>query len=207
MTDAQDLEEGGRPRKKGVDRIEEPARALVLVPDLRQRGARDDAAATTQRDLEARLEEASGLANAIDLDVHATSPVPVSQPKPATLFGAGKVEEIGETVKEEGIDLVIVDHALTPIQQRNLGAMDGHIEEVYTGHNVVKAYNGERAAKETFDEISQPLPARQILSGEAETNSSDCAIGAATTRSTCFCWLVALIEALMRSVAAQPLSW
>ena len=61
--------------------------------------------------------------------------------------------------------------------------------------------------KETFDEISQPLPARQILSGEAETNSSDCAIGAATTRSTCFCWLVPESEALMRSVAAQPLSW
>lgn len=120
MTDDQDLEEGGRPRKKGVDRIEEPARALVLVPDLRQRGPRDEAAATTQRDLEARLEEASGLAQAIDLDVRATIPIAVSQPKPATLFGTGKVEEIGETVREEGIDLAIVDHALTPIQQRNL---------------------------------------------------------------------------------------
>lgn len=120
MTDEQDLEEGGRPRKKGVDRIEEPARALVLVPDLRQRGSRDEAVVTTQRDLEARLEEAFGLAQAIDLDVRATIPVPVNQPKPATLFGAGKVEEIGETVKAEEIDLVIVDHALTPIQQRNL---------------------------------------------------------------------------------------
>lgn len=120
MTDDRNLEEGGRPRKKGVDRIEEPARALVLVPDLRQRGPRDDAAMATQRDLDARLEEAFGLAQAIDLDVRATVPVPVSQPKPATLFGAGKVEEIAETVKDEEIDLVIVDHALTPIQQRNL---------------------------------------------------------------------------------------
>lgn len=120
MTDDRNLEEGGRPRKKGVDRIEEPARALVLVPDLRQRGARDDAAMATQRDLDARLEEAFGLAQAIDLNVRATVPVPVSQPKPATLFGAGKVEEIAETVKDEEIDLVIVDHALTPIQQRNL---------------------------------------------------------------------------------------
>lgn len=120
MTDDRNLEEGGRPRKKGVDRIEEPARALVLVPDVRQRGVRDEAAIATQRDLDARLEEAFGLAQAIDLDVRATVPVPVSQPKPATLFGAGKVEEIGETVKEEEIDLAIVDHALTPIQQRNL---------------------------------------------------------------------------------------
>lgn len=120
MADEQDLEEGGRPRKKSVDRIEEPARALVLVPDLRQRGGRDDSTATTQRDLEARLEEAFGLARAIDLDVRATTPISISQPKPATLFGTGKVEEIGETVKAEEIDLVIVDHALTPIQQRNL---------------------------------------------------------------------------------------
>ena len=120
MADEQDLEEGGRPRKKSVDRIEEPARALVLVPDLRQRGGRDESTATTQRDLEARLEEAFGLANAIDLDVRATIPISISQPKPATLFGTGKVEEIGETVEAEEIDLVIVDHALTPIQQRNL---------------------------------------------------------------------------------------
>ena len=55
------------------------------------------------------------------------------------------------------------------IQQRNLGAMDGHIEEVYAGHNVVKAYNGERAAKETFDEINgrlrQSAFKSQFLSG------------------------------------------
>lgn len=120
MTEEQDLEEGGRSRKKGVDRIDEPARALVLVPDIRQRGPRDEVVLTAQRDLEARVEEAFGLAQAIDLDVRAALPVPVNQPKPATLFGAGKVEEIGETVKTDEIDLVIVDHALTPIQQRNL---------------------------------------------------------------------------------------
>lgn len=120
MTEEQDLEEGGRSRKKGVDRIDEPARALVLVPDIRQRGPRDEVVLTAQRDLEARVEEAFGLAQAIELDVRAALPVPVNQPKPATLFGAGKVEEIGETVKTDEIDLVIVDHALTPIQQRNL---------------------------------------------------------------------------------------
>ena len=116
----QDLEEGGRPRKKGVDRVEEPASALVVVPDLRQRAPRDEASLAAQRDLEARVEEAFGLAQAIELDIRATIPVPVNQPRPATLFGTGKVEEIAEMVKADEIDLVIVDHALTPIQQRNL---------------------------------------------------------------------------------------
>jgi len=116
----QDLEEGGRPRKKGVDRVEEPASALVVVPDLRQRAPRDEASVAAQRDLEARVEEAFGLAQAIELNIRATIPVPVNQPRPATLFGTGKVEEIAEMVKADEIDLVIVDHALTPIQQRNL---------------------------------------------------------------------------------------
>jgi GTP-binding protein HflX len=116
----QDLEEGGRPRKKGVDRVDEPASALVVVPDLRQRAPRDEASLAAQRDLEARVEEAFGLAQAIELNIRATIPVPVNQPRPATLFGTGKVEEIAEMVKADEIDLVIVDHALTPIQQRNL---------------------------------------------------------------------------------------
>ena len=35
-------------------------------------------------------------------------------------------------------------------QQKELGLINGHIEEVYSGHNVVKVYNGEKEAKETF---------------------------------------------------------
>lgn len=42
-------------------------------------------------------------------------------------------------------------------QQRELGRINGHIEEIYTGHNVVKAYNGEREALRTFTEINQKL--------------------------------------------------
>ncbi len=42
-------------------------------------------------------------------------------------------------------------------QQRNLGAMNGHVEEIYAGHNVVKLYNGEKAAKETFSAINDQL--------------------------------------------------
>lgn len=43
------------------------------------------------------------------------------------------------------------------MQQEDLGAMNGHVEEVYSGHLVVKAYNGEKAAKETFDGINRRL--------------------------------------------------
>lgn len=42
-------------------------------------------------------------------------------------------------------------------QQRELGKINGHIEEIYTGHNVVKAYNGEKEALETFREINENL--------------------------------------------------
>nr|WP_281086135.1 ABC transporter ATP-binding protein [Eubacterium ruminantium] len=42
-------------------------------------------------------------------------------------------------------------------QQVQLGALDGHIEEIYTGHNVVKAYNGEAKAEKTFDELNDKL--------------------------------------------------
>ncbi len=42
-------------------------------------------------------------------------------------------------------------------QQNELGAIDGHIEEIYAGHMVVKAYNGESDAEETFDEMNHRL--------------------------------------------------
>lgn len=42
-------------------------------------------------------------------------------------------------------------------QQKNLGAMNGHVEEIYSGHNVVKVYNGEKSAKKKFEEINENL--------------------------------------------------
>jgi GTP-binding protein HflX len=69
---------------------------------------------------QARLDEAAGLAAAIDLDVIARGLVPVPAPRPATLFGSGKVEELKGLVRAEDASLVIVDHPLTPVQQRNL---------------------------------------------------------------------------------------
>lgn len=95
------------------------ARAAVIVPVLtgRQRG---ESAAQLRRSPEARLEEAIGLAAAIDLEIVSSGIATVATPKPGTLFGSGKVEELAAIVKAEEIELVVVDHPLTPIQQRNL---------------------------------------------------------------------------------------
>jgi GTP-binding protein HflX len=92
-------------------------RVVVTVPVL-ARPARGNAPAQhTPKD---RLLEATGLAQAIDLEVVGADIVPVPNPRPSTLFGAGKVEEIARKVTEVKAGLVIVDHMLTPVQQRNL---------------------------------------------------------------------------------------
>jgi GTP-binding protein HflX len=67
-----------------------------------------------------RLAEAAGLARAIQLDVVAEQIVPLPHPRPGTLFGSGKVEEIATLIGEREAGLAIVDHALSPVQQRNL---------------------------------------------------------------------------------------
>ena len=92
---------------------------MVVVPVARQsrREAGDRGAQHSPSD---RLAEAVGLAEAIDLDVVASWLVPLHTPRPGTLFGRGKVEEIGAEARRLGCGLVIVDHAVTPIQQRNL---------------------------------------------------------------------------------------
>ena len=72
------------------------------------------------RSLEARLEEAVGLARAIHLDVVRAEIARISRPRPATLFGEGTVEHLGEYIKDDAIDLIVVDGVLSPVQQRNL---------------------------------------------------------------------------------------
>nr|WP_239025340.1 GTPase HflX [Rhodoligotrophos defluvii] len=77
-------------------------------------------AAGLLRDEAERLEEARGLAAAIDLDIVGDSTVMLSRPVPATLIGGGKVAEIGTAVKELEAELVVVNATLSPVQQRNL---------------------------------------------------------------------------------------
>lgn len=74
----------------------------------------------SERDSEAKLEEAVGLARAIDLDVRLQQVAPLRQVTPATLLGKGVVARIAAAVEELGIGLVVVDDKLTPVQQRNL---------------------------------------------------------------------------------------
>jgi GTP-binding protein HflX len=88
------------------------------------RGGRAYAPAGTKRDssrsAEARLDEAVGLARAIDLDVLESGIVPVAAVRPATYIGSGKVEEIAGLIKSLKAGLVVMDCALSPVQQRNL---------------------------------------------------------------------------------------
>ena len=95
-------------------------RVLVIGPYLRARRTDADGAAPSTRDLEARLEEAVGLARAIDLTVADAVLAPIGQIRPATYLGKGKVEEIVGLVHSHQAELVVMDCALSPIQQRNL---------------------------------------------------------------------------------------
>jgi GTP-binding protein HflX len=72
------------------------------------------------RSPEARREEAVGLARAIDLEVVGAETVSLNAIRPATYLGKGKVEAIAAEAKAEEIDLVVMDCALSPVQQRNL---------------------------------------------------------------------------------------
>lgn len=66
---------------------------------------------------------------------------------------------IASTLTGFGLMILIVRHSQQYFgaQQKALGAVNGHVEEIYSGHNVVKAYNAERGAKETFDQINDDL--------------------------------------------------
>jgi GTP-binding protein HflX len=95
---------------------------IVIGPYMRMRRGDPDAQTEhcAKRDSQARLEEAKGLARAIDLVVADALIAPISQIRPATYLGKGKVEEITGLVTSHAIELVVVDCALSPIQQRNL---------------------------------------------------------------------------------------
>ena len=73
-----------------------------------------------RRSIDARLDEAVALARAIDRDVVRAEIVRIARPVPATLFGSGNVESLRGIIADNAIGLVIVDGALSPVQQRNL---------------------------------------------------------------------------------------
>ncbi|MFT4132923.1 GTPase HflX [Labrys sp. (in: a-proteobacteria)] len=90
-------------------------RTYVVAPVLSRRSENDFV-----RSPEAKLEEAVGLAGAIDLNVVGAVVVALGEIRPSTYIGKGKVEEIKAVVEAEDITLVLMDCALSPVQQRNL---------------------------------------------------------------------------------------
>src|SRR2546428_4071068 len=95
---------------------------MVLGPYLRRRtaGRGRSGAQPGERAPAARLDEAVGLARAIDLKVVQAGLVPVSEIRPATYLGKGKVDEIAGIAQTLDVDLVVMDCAVSPVQQRNL---------------------------------------------------------------------------------------
>jgi GTPase len=108
---------------------------VIALPELGPSGARD---------AEARLDEAAGLAGAIGVQVAEKLRFRIRQPRPATLFGSGQVEQIAEAVEREGAELLIVDAPITPVQQKNLET--GTKAKVIDRTGLILEIFGERAA-------------------------------------------------------------
>ncbi|MEL7318630.1 MAG: GTPase HflX, partial [Pseudomonadota bacterium] len=119
-----------------MNEVTRGARALVLCPDIR----------ALSYDLGAaeRLEEAKGLALAIGVEIAHTEILPIRQMQPNTLFGSGQVENIKIACEQYEAELVIVDGALTPIQQRNLE--EKFKRKVIDRTGLILEIFGERAA-------------------------------------------------------------
>lgn len=98
--------------------IEGPQATRAIVVHVERKGKAPPP--LTDRTAASRLDEAVGLALAIDLQIAGALIVNLSEPRPATLIGAGKVDEIGRLAAAEEADLVLVNGTLSPIQQRNL---------------------------------------------------------------------------------------
>jgi GTPase len=111
-----------RPPVEVEKTIANGTRTLVVgpYPNARRQRHVEEGEHRNLREVEARLEEAVGLAAAIDLLVVQSLLVTIASPRPATYLGKGKVEEIKGLIAAEHVDLVMMDCALSPVQQRNL---------------------------------------------------------------------------------------
>ena len=99
----------------GANGEDDSPRVLVFHPELKRADQ-----AGSWRDASSRLEEAVSLTGALDFDVVGADVVPIAKTRPATLFGTGVVERLGNQIKAEEADIVMINGQLSPIQQRNL---------------------------------------------------------------------------------------
>ena len=88
---------------------------VIVHPRLKRRVSAEDGYGERSR-----LDEARGLAAAINLDVLHAETVTIAKPNPATYLGEGTVLRLADFIKENSIELVVVDGHLSPGQQRNL---------------------------------------------------------------------------------------
>lgn len=103
-----------------IGQSRDATRAFVLVPWLKAAEYEARKSGRAFRSQEARLEEAVGLAAAIHLSIVGSEVVQLSDVRPATLIGDGKVSELKGLLEQLEVELVIVDGHLSPVQQRNL---------------------------------------------------------------------------------------
>jgi GTPase len=122
-------------QREDTDEFARGARTYIVYPELPGRASLN---------VDARIEEAKGLALAIGLAVVETKHYRVRSPKASTLLGGGQVQEVVDLIKTKEIDLLIVDTNLTAIQQRNLEDRTGVKTIDRTG--LILEIFGERAA-------------------------------------------------------------
>ncbi len=139
----------------GAIEVARGERAVIVVPELPREAAR--------RSADARMEEAEGLAEAIGIQVVAGRAYRVRSVRPATLIGKGQVEEVAELARTEDAKLLIVDSALTPVQQKNLEEESG--AKVIDRTGLILEIFGERAATAEGRLAGRARPSR--LSGRA----------------------------------------
>ncbi|QNN68586.1 GTPase HflX [Sphingomonas lutea] len=120
----------------GAIEVARGERAILVVPELPRDGAR--------RSVDARLDEAAGLAEAIGIAVVGSRAFRVRTVRPASLLGKGQVEEVADLAREKDAKLLIVDAALTPVQQKTLE--DEAKTKVIDRTGLILEIFGERAA-------------------------------------------------------------
>ena len=119
-----------------MDHRRVPTRAALIVPDAR--------GITSSHPMDMRKAEFEGLAAAIGLDIAFSETLKLREVKPATFIGGGRLDEIKTRIKEQGVELLLVDAALAPVQQRNLETETG--AKVLDRTGLILEIFGERAA-------------------------------------------------------------
>jgi GTP-binding protein HflX len=112
MSDLSDDEDGSAGPKPFIDQRAQRTRVGLVCPEVRGEPARHSSAA--------RQAEFEGLAEAIDVEIAFSEAVKLRELRPATFLGQGTVDALAKRVADEKVELVLVDAALSPVQQRNL---------------------------------------------------------------------------------------